>query len=680
MLAKCYWKMYTTKDEDLDVTDKRARIRVHTVLKAIKKAVEVAYNARKSKRSEPILEPHYKIVSVLHKLVKRGDLPAKEAAAILSEQPFGIPVNEDDHFASFAEPEDWEEYIIGNLTKLKDKDKSNWQHRIIMRHATILFDEGNSNNDEGDHYASAKAAFNILCDSMLTKTMVMNVWKCDAERPGRHHVYTEQYTRFATKLLVIMSDRANLEQLLKRIRKKGVDFYHFNDLWHTCCMEFVKLLRRTYEIPDSVEEVFKSMSSDEFEVVTDRITEWAAGEDHPAAFSCMKDAIELKKLNGGLTRSGPIDDLINDCYSKIYIDVIGTLPGGNPAELVEEKNKAKEAADETTAEASKADDSKPDASKEDASKTDETPAEESKADTSMTDAPKVDSVVTEDAKEGEDKPASSAVQNLLHADGQDSRRTTPTLQESEKPEAGPRARKTGIRRPDIVRKAEQAVLRSLEPKAGSGAGGNKSRVGSISSKRGSQTPVVHMSDEDDSDEEGPEAQVLREAGEGMELDDKDDEDPRRHVDSDGESLHENDGDDESDLSDAPEASDEEMPPGLMFPNLRREGTNAESSGEEADSESEGEGEEEAEEVDEQEEVEDEEASEVVEHEGEEEAEVAEGEEEHDETLDHEQEEEEEDGDEEGEEEGDGDLEMAEADLPGEDAVAVDDGNEDSNVA
>ncbi len=48
-----------------------------------------------------------------------------------------------------------------------------------MRHARIIFDE----NSEESSVVHALAAFGVLKESMLTKTMVMNVWKCDAERP-----------------------------------------------------------------------------------------------------------------------------------------------------------------------------------------------------------------------------------------------------------------------------------------------------------------------------------------------------------------------------------------------------------------------------------------------------------------------------------------------------------------
>lgn len=610
MLAKCYWKMYMTPEADLDRKDMESRVELKTLVDTLKKSVDVAYNASRSRRSEPILEPHYKIVSILHKLVLKGDIPSKDAAAILSDRPLGVALDPEDHFASFAEPEDWEEYIIRNLTKLREKDKSNWQHRIIMRHANILFHDASAEESDADPTVAAKAAFQILRESMFTKTMVMNVWKCDAERPGRHHVYTTLYTRFMTRLLVLMSDRTNMEQLLRRLRKKGADFYHFNDLWQTCCLAYVKLLRSTYNIKVATDEPFKTMSTFEFEIMTNRITEWAASEGpHTCAFSCMRDAIELKKLNASLTRAGPIDDLINDCYSQIFIEVTPSLPGLDPAKILAEQEQAKEA-----------------------------------------DVPKVDGKEAGEAAEtAESKllhPVHRGVETLNGLlnppEGNvSSRAATPTPQDSEKPESGTaRVRKPGIRRPEVLRKAEAAVLRSMEPKVG----GTKSRVGSISSKRGSQTPVAAMTEDEDSDE-GPDAQVLREAEAGMnaEMKDTDGEGETRTAASDIDSLG-NDGDDESDLSDVPEGYDEEMPPGLMFPNLRRADTASESSGEEADSESEGDGEESAQD---EEEVEAEaEAEEAGEHEPEEEEE---------------EEEEHEAGEGETEiKDDDGDMEMAEA--------------------
>ncbi|KAF9765459.1 Histone transcription regulator 3 [Fusarium sp. DS 682] len=587
--------MYQTSDDQLDVKDMKSKISLELLIETLKKAVKVAHNARRGRNSDPILEPHYKIVSILHKLVMRGDLPSKDAAAILAEQPFGLAVNPDDHFSSFTEPEDWEEYIIRNLSKLRDKDKSNWQHRIIIRHARILFDEANE-AEGSDRLVAAKAAFGILRDSMVTKTMVMNVWKCDAERPGRHHVYTEQYVRFMTKLLVIMSDRNNLEQLLRRLRKKGADYYHFSDLWQSCCIAYLKLLREGYRVSPVSDDAFKSLSSEEFEVIGERIADWAAsdGADIPL-FHCMKDTIELKKLNANLMKVAPIDDLLNDCYSRIYSEIAKTLPGPDPSKVVEERHHAKEVAAQL------------------------------------------------EAAQAEAKAASSLANILNAPNGQESITGTVTPMEIEKHEAAPRARKAGVRRPDVLRKAEQAVIRALEaPKS------SKSRVGSVSSgKRGSHTPIQHASDAG-SDEEA-DAQIRREAGHDVDADMKDagDENEEEHEEDHEEHEEEHDeehgaeekaesepcsihdsADDESDLSDVPEDYDEEVPPGLIFPNLRRH--TDESSGEDADSESEGDDEaEESDGEDEAEEVADEEEHEETREEetlGNEDTELVDGEE------------------------------------------------------
>ncbi|XWW96159.1 hypothetical protein V2A60_004131 [Cordyceps javanica] len=561
MLAKCYWKLFRNPEELPEGQESKTRITTDMILDALRKATAAAYKPRKSKSSEPILEPHYKIVSILHKMVIAQDITAARAAEILSAQPFGVPVNPNDHFAGFSEPEDWEEYIIRNLTKLRDKDKSNWQHRIVMRHAKILFNEATA-KDSPDALVEAKAAFSILRDNMFTKTMVMNVWKCDAERPGRHHVFTEQYTRFMVRLLVIMSNRIDLELLLRRLRKKSADFYHFNDLWQSCSVAYVSLIREAHSIPVVSEDVFKSLSMEEFEIISERITTWAAGEGpHIPAFECMKEAVELKKLNGNLMKAAPMDDLINDCYSKIYTDVATSLPGPEPAKIIEERNQAKEITDRLEAEAAK--------EAEQPSVGGDNNQERPGA--VRTDAEKLASEKPTDDQPAVERPWGPLGSFLTVTTEIDSGASATPL-DAEKSEAAPR-RKTGVRRPDILRKAEQAVVRATEPPKPAA----KSRKSSVSSaKRGSQTPNVAMSDDDSDD--SPDAQMRREAGE--QFDDEADGDESKPV---VDMLGLLDSGDDSDLSDAPEGYDEEVSEGLL--NLGRHGN---TSGDDADSEDEGE--------------------------------------------------------------------------------------------
>ncbi|KAI8956304.1 hypothetical protein F4801DRAFT_11144 [Xylaria longipes] len=527
MYAKCIWKMYRKPLSALNHNDQGNRPTVQMVVKALERSVEVVSALPKPRHGQdPILEPHYKIVSVIHKLVMLEDLEPQEAADILQRQPYAI---DDGQRIEMDDLEDWESYIIKTLTQLREKDRSNWQHRIFMRHARILFDE----NSEESSVVHALAAFSVLKESMLTKTMVMNVWKCDAERPGRHHVYTEQYVRFVVKLLVVLKDRTSFEAMLRRLRKKGADYYHFSDLWQTCCLAYLRLIRQAYQISPVLEDEFKSTTPEEFEIITTRINEWCSdpASSYPA-LSALQEVIELKKLNGGLMKAGAIDDLINDCYTALYFKTGKSLPGPDVATLLEEKEQER----------------------------------------IQTEARQLD-------KDTVENKLLNPFSGILN----------PQSHENSGTEGGPgdstpanmdgvqRPRKTGIRRADVLRKAEQAVLRVQEgPKPMNG----KSR----SSVSSGKTPAADENNDGngDGDSEGDRDSVRGEVEGDVEMKD---EEPDREMSSVPGSVHDS-ADDESDLSDVPpeDLLDEDEAQQLMFPNLMRrsEDTEPESSESETD--------------------------------------------------------------------------------------------------
>ena len=66
MLGKSLWKMYNHPG-------KASEVGLHGMLDAFTKAIENVPERRDSRHpeKEPILEPHYKLVSVVHKLVQK---------------------------------------------------------------------------------------------------------------------------------------------------------------------------------------------------------------------------------------------------------------------------------------------------------------------------------------------------------------------------------------------------------------------------------------------------------------------------------------------------------------------------------------------------------------------------------------------------------------------------------
>lgn len=70
MLAKCRWKMFSCDESTRGVF---RRIDVEDVLDSLVDAIG-SLPQRKDSRSDPIFEPHFKLVSIVHKLVHSDTL------------------------------------------------------------------------------------------------------------------------------------------------------------------------------------------------------------------------------------------------------------------------------------------------------------------------------------------------------------------------------------------------------------------------------------------------------------------------------------------------------------------------------------------------------------------------------------------------------------------------------
>jgi len=215
MLAKSLWKMWASH--------RRAALQSLTgaippgqqaptwedVIKPVVGAIERLPD-KKGKSGEPILEPHYKLVSIVHKLVRSRAIDTSKGVEVLANTFYSRNISAPGNY------DEWESYILTVVKALRTADKSSWHHRIIARAAHILY-------DDGKELVQAHAAKHELTQTIFTKTMAVQVWKPEYERPGRHFVYTLRYTKFFIELLDTTDDKPNFEALARRVRRKYTD-------------------------------------------------------------------------------------------------------------------------------------------------------------------------------------------------------------------------------------------------------------------------------------------------------------------------------------------------------------------------------------------------------------------------------------------------------------------------
>lgn len=312
-LGKCLWKMFN-HERNKDST--KRPVEVEDVLDAFTEAVNRV--PKKERAADPILEPHFKLVSTVHKLHTRGTISAETAVGFLEPTSYAKGVSL--HIDAGGKPE-WDDYVLQILKKLQNADKSGWHHRITARAAHVLFDKS------GD-VAGALGAKLQYVDSIFTKAMMMQVWKPENERAGRHYVYTGRYLRFFVGVLDKLRDRSNLEQVIRKIRRKTTDFIDHSKVWDEAVTVYVDLLRSLGNIPRGRErELFDRISFDEFSRMSDKLETWAHDPQTTTTYlDTIKDAVEIKKLNNSLMKGTAIDDLIGDTYACMYELFISQLP------------------------------------------------------------------------------------------------------------------------------------------------------------------------------------------------------------------------------------------------------------------------------------------------------------------------------------------------------------------
>lgn len=95
--------------------------------------------------------------------------------------------------------------------------------------------------DDAQDEVAANEAKAELTQQIFTKTMTLQVWRPENERAGRHFVYTTRYVYFFVRLLNQVNDRANMDMLVRRVRRKMSDYVNHTKLWEDICLTYIKV-------------------------------------------------------------------------------------------------------------------------------------------------------------------------------------------------------------------------------------------------------------------------------------------------------------------------------------------------------------------------------------------------------------------------------------------------------
>ena len=140
--------MHNCSDE---VRGSAKRIGFQPAIDAFIRAIEACPEKRDNRHpdKDPILEPHYKLLSVVHKLVRSKRILVRNLSLLLAPMADALAQPEEGRHILQATPyarkapdlvgdEGWNGYVWQILKALRAADKANWHHRMVARVSVIV--------------------------------------------------------------------------------------------------------------------------------------------------------------------------------------------------------------------------------------------------------------------------------------------------------------------------------------------------------------------------------------------------------------------------------------------------------------------------------------------------------------------------------------------------------------
>ncbi|KAI5968926.1 HIR3 [Candida theae] len=267
----------------------------------------------KTRQSECILEPYYSLVVLCMKYVKSDNISPVQGLEYLRK----VPLLQHD-VSEVQTKKQFYDVILSSLKQIDAADKKNWQHRAKYRLARILYDE----------YDDVEEASKIMSSFISLKSpnkQLVSIWKPEAERPGKHFLYTYQYIRFYIDLLRQKKDLNSLIIMIPKLRRSSSIMVNLYSAWEFLCSTICKMMRGALGVGESFSYTDHFINNLSYSVFSANVKSMFESLEHKGIPSdlvpdlCfLHGANDMRKSNNGYGPTSMIDDTLVTIFFKMY--------------------------------------------------------------------------------------------------------------------------------------------------------------------------------------------------------------------------------------------------------------------------------------------------------------------------------------------------------------------------
>ncbi|ANB12285.1 Hir3p [Sugiyamaella lignohabitans] len=281
----------------------------------------------------PIIEPHYKLLSLVIKYVSKGQLRPEQGLEYLKHSAYydekpdsriqpmpasqpGIDFERLTFYLFFSR-------CLSTLVKLRAVDKRKWHHRPTYRIAKLLSERF------GDAQAAKEEMSGFFPLKSISKAPI-HIWKPDLERSGEQFEFRSRYIIYYVDLLKQTGDFESLCLLARKLRKFSTGTARHQEAWEYVCLGTCFALKQFLGIPTKfTEQVINKLLFEEFNAHSQNLlatVEKAKSENELPLLVGELDAIaEIRRLNNGFGSTAALDDTYVAVYLKIYLNYLESI-------------------------------------------------------------------------------------------------------------------------------------------------------------------------------------------------------------------------------------------------------------------------------------------------------------------------------------------------------------------
>ncbi|SMN21995.1 similar to Saccharomyces cerevisiae YJR140C HIR3 Subunit of the HIR complex [Maudiozyma saulgeensis] len=267
-----------------------------------------------SKSKDAIIEPHFYLINICYKMVSLELVSPCEALGMISKDNRFFSQNDEFWILQSngelnQNKKQFYQKVITLLRHTLSEDKKKLQHRPQFRIAKILYDEFR------DTELALKEMENMV--SIKNSKNLINIWKPDFERPGKHFVYAYEYVMFYIKLCLEQKNFNAIAIIIKKLRRFGSGIAYVNDAIDSSIRNYNLCIEKKLEITDKkyIENLFLQLSYQTFLKVSKKLFEEFDAKDYTEEYiDGLRYAFQLKKGNNGIA----FDNVCLSIYFKCF--------------------------------------------------------------------------------------------------------------------------------------------------------------------------------------------------------------------------------------------------------------------------------------------------------------------------------------------------------------------------